>query len=339
MLKVAVIGATGYTGQELVRLLLGHPGVEITTLTSEKLAGKKFSEVFPAFQSKLDLSLEALDVGKIASQAGFAFLCLPHQMAMETAQALRTQGLKVVDLSADFRLSAVEIYETWYGEHRCHELLKEATYGLPEIHRESIKTSSLVANPGCYPTSCILGLAPLLKKGAVDLKTIHCDSKSGVSGAGRTANEGILFCEVNEGLKAYNVGVHRHTPEIEQEVSRLAGQEVILSFTPHLIPMDRGILSTIYAQAKDKMDSGTLHKIYADFYLKEPFIRLRPLGTFPGTQEVHMTNFCDIGVHYDERTGRVVIVSAIDNLTKGASGQAVQNMNLMVDFPETQGLL
>lgn len=339
MLAVAIVGATGYTGLELVRLLLKHPQVKIVTLTSESRAGQKFGEAFPAFQGEVDLPLEPLDVEKIGNKAQFVFLCLPHQKAMDKAQAFRKKDIPVVDLSADFRLTAAEVYEAWYGPHRCHGLLKEAAYGLPELHREQIKTARLVANPGCYPTSSILGLAPLIKKNLADLQSIHCDAKSGVSGAGRKVDTANLFCEVEGGLKAYKVGEHRHTPEIEQEVSRLAGEEVAVSFTPHLIPIDRGILSTLYAKLKDPMDGAALHKLYEDFYQGEPFIRIRPLGRFPSTQDVRMTNYCDIGVHYDPRTGRAVILSALDNLTKGASGQAIQNMNLMMGFEETAGLL
>lgn len=339
MIRAAVIGSTGYTGLELVRLLSRHPEAKITVLTSEQKAGKKFSEIFPAYQGEVDQTLESLDPKAIAPRADVAFLCLPHEKAMETAKAFLELGIPVVDLSADFRLSAAEIYESWYGPHRCQDLLKEAVYGLPELHRNQIRKARLVANPGCYPTSCILGLAPLIQSKTIQLDTIHCDSKSGVSGAGRTLAESNLFCEVAEGFKAYKVGVHRHTPEIEQELSRLAGQEVLVSFTPHLLPINRGILSTLYAKASKKMDGKALHGLYGEFYAKEPFIRLRPLGSFPSIQEVRFRNYCDLGVHYDDRTGRIVIVSVIDNLTKGASGQAVQNMNLMLGLPETSGLL
>jgi len=338
MLNVAIIGATGYTGLELARLLLGHPHAKITALTSESKAGLSFSHVFPAFKNKLDLKLEHLDPEVISKKAQLVFLCLPHQEAMDAAKAFLNKGCRVIDLSADFRLSAAEVYEAWYGPHRAHELLKEAVYGLPELHREKIKKARLIANPGCYPTSCILGLAPLLKEKWVDLKTIHCDSKSGVSGAGRKADQAILFSEVHEGVKAYKVGNHRHTPEIEQEISALAGEKIIVSFTPHLIPMDRGILSTLYAQSKKKTDLKTLHQLYENFYRDEPFVRICPEGKFPDTRDVRYTNYCDIGVHNDDRTGRIVIVSVIDNLTKGASGQAIQNMNLMMGFKETDGL-
>jgi N-acetyl-gamma-glutamyl-phosphate reductase len=339
MIRVGIIGATGYTGMELVRLLLKHPKVEITVLTSEQKAGTPYAQIFPTFASEIKLTLEALDPAAIAKRVDVVFLCLPHHKAMETAKAFLDHGVPVIDLSADFRLSEPKVYETWYGPHRYPELLKEAVYGLPELHRDKIRKAKLVANPGCYPTSCILGLAPLIQQKKIALDTIHCDSKSGVSGAGRTLAESNLFCEVNEDFRAYKVGEHRHTPEIEQELSQLAGTEVVVSFTPHLLPLDRGILSTLYAKAKGPLDGKSLHQLFADFYRKEPFIRLRPLGTFPSTQEVYRKNYCDLGVHWDPRTGRVVIISAIDNLTKGASGQAVQNMNLMLGLEETLGLL
>lgn len=338
MLNVAIVGATGYTGAELARILLIHPEAKITALTSESSAGKRYSQIFPGFAGKLDFELEKLNPETIATKADLVFLCLPHHEAMETAKALRQKGKAVIDLSADLRLGKAEVYEQWYGPHTAQELLKEAVYGLPELHREKIKASKLIANPGCYPTSCILGLAPLIKHKVIDLRTIHCDSKSGVSGAGRKAELGFMFCEVNSGFKAYKVGNHRHTPEIEQELSGLAGAEVKVSFTPHLLPIDRGILSTLYAQATAQLDSAKLHKMFADFYAKEPFVRVRNAGEFPDIKDVRFSNYCDLGVHYDERTGRVIVISVIDNLVKGASGQAVQNMNLMFGFPETQGL-
>lgn len=338
MLNVAIAGATGYTGAELARILLSHPEVKITALTSESSAGKRYSQIFPAFAGKLDLELIKLNADALAGLADLVFLCLPHHESMETAKAIRKKGKAVIDLSADLRLGKAEVYEEWYGPHTAQDLLKEAVYGLPELHREKIKTAKLVANPGCYPTSCILGLAPLLKRQLIDLKTIHCDSKSGVSGAGRKAELAYLFCEVSSGFKAYKVGNHRHTPEIEQELSGLAGTEVKVSFTPHLLPIDRGILSTLYAQANGPLDTAQLQKVYAEFYAKEPFVRIRKAGEFPDIHDVRFSNYCDIGVHYDARTSRVIIVSVIDNLVKGASGQAVQNMNLMFGFPETKGL-
>ncbi|MFO1463203.1 MAG: N-acetyl-gamma-glutamyl-phosphate reductase [bacterium] len=337
-LKVAIVGATGYTGTELARLLLRHPKAQITALTSERSAGEAFSKVFPAFQGRFDLTLEALNPDAVAKRAELVFLCLPHHESMQAAAAFRQLGKKVIDLSADFRLREASTYEQWYGPHIAKDLLQEAVYGLPELHREAIRGADLIANPGCYPTSCILGLAPLLKEKLIALDSIHCDSKSGVSGAGRGAKTEILFCEVNESFKAYGVGKHRHTPEIEQELSGLAGEQVVITFTPHLVPMDRGILSTLYAKASGKLDSASLQALYEKCYAKEPFVRVRPLGVFPATHEVRMTNYCDLGVHFDERTGRVIIVSAIDNLTKGAAGQAIQNMNLRMGWDETTGL-
>lgn len=338
-LNVAIVGATGYTGAELARLLLRHPQVAIAALTSERSAGEPFGKAFPAFQGRLDLVLEALNPEAIAQKADLVFLCLPHHESMQAAATFRELGRKVIDLSADFRLIDAKVYEAWYGPHVAKDLLEDAVYGLPELHRTAVAQADLIANPGCYPTSCILGLAPLIKEKLIELDSIVCDSKSGVSGAGRGAKTDILYCEVNESFKAYGVGKHRHTPEIEQELSRLAGQKVAITFTPHLVPMDRGILSTLYARARGKVLPKALHDLYREFYAKEPFVRVRPLGAFPATHEVRFSNYCDLGVHFDERTGRVVVVSVLDNLTKGASGQAVQNMNIRMGWEETLGLL
>lgn len=338
MLHVAIIGATGYTGLELARLLVAHPQVKITALTSENQAGKLYSEAFPAFRGRIDLPLEKLDPASLAAKSELVFLCLPHHESMEAAKAFRAKGVKVIDLSADFRLKDPQLYQSWYGPHSAQELLKEAVYGLPELHREKIRGADMIANPGCYPTSCVLGLAPLIQEKLIDLDTIHCDSKSGVSGAGRSPKTELLFSEVNESFKAYGVGQHRHTPEIEQELSGLAGQKVTISFTPHLVPMDRGILSTLYAKCLTPLDTKSLQELYQKFYAQEPFVRIRPPGNFPATHEVRLSNYCDIGLHFDARTQRVIIVSVIDNLTKGAGGQAVQNMNIRMGYPETSGL-
>lgn len=337
-LNVAIVGATGYTGLELARILLQHPQAKISAITSERSAGEIFSKVFPAYQGKLDLKLEALQPDSIAERADLVFLGLPHHEAMEAAKAFREKNKVVIDLSADFRLSDHQVYENWYGPHVAKDILKDAVYGLPELHREKIRKADLIANPGCYPTTNILGLAPLLKAKAIHLDSIVCDSKSGTSGAGRSAKTDSLFCEVNESIKAYGVGKHRHTPEIEQELSALAGEPVAISFTPHLIPMDRGILSTIYAKPREKMSAEKLHTLFLDFYQGEPFVKVKPLGDFPATRDVRLTNDCHLGVHYDPRTDRILVVSVIDNLTKGASGQAVQNMNLRFGFEETLGL-
>jgi len=338
-LKIAIVGSSGYTGGELFRLLLNHHRAAVTVVTSEKSAGKPITSIFPHLSGLTELVCEPLDPEAIAKKADFVFLALPHVTAQEAAFRFQQLGTKVVDLSADYRLADPSLYEKWY-EH-CHqypELLESAVYGLPELHREKIKKASLTANPGCYPTSAILGLAPLVKKGAVELSTIVVDSKSGVSGAGRSPSLAHHYPEVNEGLMAYKVGTHRHTPEIEQELGGLAGRAVTISFTPHLIPMNRGILSTIYATLNSPVDTGQVHALYREFYGNEPFVRVLPVGQFPNVRNVRGSNFCDIGVYADPRTGRAVVVAAIDNLVKGASGQAIQNMNLMMGFDETEGL-
>lgn len=335
-LPIAVIGATGYTGQELVRLLLKHPQIEIKALTSESSAGKIYGEVFPAFYGKVNLKLEALEVEKIASQAQAVFLCLPHGKSMEAAEAFYERGLTVLDLSADFRLKDLEVYEKTYGPHLSPQLLEEAAYGLPELHREAIKKSRLIACPGCYPTSSLLGLAPLAKN--KNINSIIIDAKSGVSGAGRTLNSANLFCEVNESMKAYKIGQHRHQPEIIQELKLMTEEEPALTFTPHLIPLNRGLLSTIYAKLKHKYNSKKLEALYKDFYSEEPFVRVLPAGQFPSTASTFQTNHCQLGLHVDEAKQQAIIVSAIDNLTKGASGQALQCLNIKMGWEEELGL-
>ncbi len=338
-LKIAIVGSSGYTGGELYRLLLHHHNVTVTAVTSEKSAGQPLMSIFPHLAGLTDLVCEPLDPETVARKVDVVFLALPHITAQEAAFRFHQLGKKVIDLSADYRLMDPALYEKWY-EH-CHQypdLLKQAVYGLPELHRGEIKKANLIANPGCYPTSAILGLAPLVKKGAVDLKTIIIDSKSGVSGAGRSLSLAHHFPEVNEGLMAYKIGTHRHTPEIEQELGALAGKPITLSFTPHLIPMNRGILTTIYAAPNSPTDTAHVHDLYREFYRNEPFVRVLPAGQFPNVRNVRGSNFCDIGVYVDLRTDRAVIVTAIDNLVKGASGQAIQNMNLMMGFDEVEGL-
>ncbi len=338
-INIAIVGSSGYTGGELYRLLLNHPHVRVASVTSEKSAGKPLTTIFPHLAGLADLVCEPLDPEAIAKKTDFVFLALPHVTSQEAAFRFHQLGKKVVDLSADYRLADPTVYETWY-EH-CHQypdLLKSAVYGLPELHREKIKKASLVANPGCYPTGAILALAPLIKKGFVDLKSLIIDSKSGVSGAGRSPSLAHHYPEVNEGLMAYKIGTHRHTPEIEQELTMLAGHSVTISFTPHLIPMNRGILTTTYAALKTAADTGVVHALYHEFYRDEPFVRLLAPGEFPNVRNVRGANFCDIGVYADRRTNRVVVVSAIDNLVKGASGQAIQNMNLMMGFHEMEGI-
>lgn len=336
MLRVGIVGASGYTGAELARILCNHPEVELTVATSRQYAGKPLSSVFPSLRGRADILCEDLPVEAVVERADFLFTAVPHQTAMNIVPALLAAGKKVVDLSADFRIHDAAVYQQWYQPHIATELLAEAVYGLPELHRAAIRQARLVANPGCYPTSVILGLAPLLRAGLVDPDTIVIDSKSGVSGAGRSAQVGSLYCEVADGFKAYKVGEHRHTPEIEQELSGLSGRAVTVSFTPHLVPMSRGILSSVYAKTFAPLSG--LVDLYQDFYGSEEFVRVLPEGTYPATQHVRGSNYCDIGCKYDPRTGRVIVLSAIDNVVKGAAGQAVQNMNLMCGFAENTGL-
>lgn len=339
MLNVAIVGASGYTGMELIRILHCHPEVAVTCLTSEQSAGKKISDIFPALRHRCDLKLENLEPVMVAEKADLIFTALPHKAAMEVVPTFLKLGKTVIDLSADYRIADPEVYGAWYETHLNPANLKKAVYGLPEIRRTKIRGAKLIANPGCYPTSIILGLAPLLKKGLIDPKGIIADSASGVSGAGRAAKVDSLYCEVNEGFKAYGAGgVHRHIPEIEQELSLLAREELQITFTPHLVPMDRGILSTIYSTSIGATSTEKLLKLYREFYEGEPFVRILPPGVLPSTANVRGSNFCDISPLVDGRTGRVIVISAIDNLVKGASGQAVQNMNLVCGFPETMGL-
>jgi N-acetyl-gamma-glutamyl-phosphate reductase len=339
MLRVAIIGASGYTGVELARILCNHPEFELTAATSRQYAGKPLSEVFPNLLGKTDLICENLSVDELCTRADLFFAAVPHKTAMDLVPKLLREGKKVVDLSADYRLRDVATYEEWYQEHSSPEFIKEAVYGLPELYRTQIKQARLVANPGCYPTSIVLGMAPLLKEGIIDPATIIVDSKSGTTGAGRAASVPTLFCEVHDGFKAYKVGgTHRHLPEIEQELSALNKNSVTISFTPHLLPIARGILSTTYANLTSDISKEELRKLYTDMYKTEPFVRLVPEGTFPATQHVRGSNFCDIGFTIDKRTNRIIIVSAIDNIVKGAAGQAIHNMNLMCGLNESTGL-
>lgn len=338
MVKVAVIGASGYTGLELIRLLALHPEVEITHITSRQYDGEKISTVFPSLTGIVSLSCEPVDVVKISATADFVFTALPHKTAMNVVPDFLSDGCRVVDLSADYRLQDVSVYEQWYQEHTSPELLTEAVYGLPELDRKRIKTARLVANPGCYPTSVSLALAPLLRHSIIDHRTLIIDSKSGTSGAGREAKTGSLFCEVNEGFKAYSIASHRHTPEIEQTLSSLADEEVVVNFTPHLLPVSRGILSTCYAGLSQSIDPLSLQEMYESFYQDETFVRVLPQGQLPNVAYVKGSNYADVGFVVDERTQRVIVVSAIDNLVKGAAGQAIQNMNIMLGLPEEMGL-
>ncbi|HEB49807.1 MAG TPA: N-acetyl-gamma-glutamyl-phosphate reductase [Desulfobulbus sp.] len=340
MLRVGIVGASGYTGVELARLLAGHPSVEITVATSRRYAGKPLAEVFPSLRQRVDVACENLPPDELADRADFFFTAVPHKTAMDIVPPLLDAGRKVVDLSADFRIRDVAVYEQWYQEHSSPGLVQAAVYGLPELYRQEIREARLVANPGCYPTSVTLGLAPLLREKLIDPATIIIDSKSGTSGAGRAASVATLFCEVTDGFRAYKVGgSHRHIPEMEQELSLLAGTPVTISFTPHLLPISRGILSTMYATLTGTVDSRELQELYESTYGDEPFVRVCPAGSLPATQHVRGSNCCDIGIQADRRTNRVIVLAAIDNIAKGASGQAVQNMNLMTGQEETTGLL
>jgi len=339
MRRVAIAGASGYTGVELLRFLVQHPAVQVVALTADTHANQPISQVFPNLNGFVDLTCAPLDPAALAREAEFVFLALPHKASMTVGAELVERGARVLDLSADFRLKDPAAYSTWYGfEHTAPALLSKAVYGLPELHREAIAAARLVAVPGCYPTSTILGLAPLLAKGLVDVETIVVDSISGVSGAGRKPELPTHYSEVNESLKAYGVAKHRHTPEIEQELSGVAGRPVMVTFTPHLAPLTRGILTTITARLIRPQATAGLLAVYREFYREQPFVRVLDEGRLPETKHVLHSNLCDIGVVSDARTGRVIMVSAIDNLAKGASGQAVQCFNLMAGLDERTGL-
>ena len=339
--RIGVLGASGYTGAELVRLLIRHPQVEIALLTADRRAGQAMAQVFPQFSPfalpKL-VALDGLDWRQVALD--LAFCALPHATTQKVIADLLAQapGTKVVDLSADFRLSDPAAYARWYGhEHHAQALQKEAVYGLAEVYRDGIKTARLVANPGCYTTCAELPLIPLLRAKAIDPDEIVVDAKSGMTGAGRAAKEEMLFSEVSEGFHAYGVGHHRHMAELDQEFSKAAGRSVVVSFTPHLVPMNRGIFSTIYVRGLGQ-SAEDLHAILIRSYAQEPFVHVLPFGQMPATRHVRGSNMTFIGVTRDRIAGRAIICSALDNLTKGASGQAVQNMNLMLGFAETLGL-
>ncbi len=339
MLKVFICGGSGYTGGELLRILAGHKYIEVVGVTSERSAGKKVNELFPAFFIYKDLKFESLDIEKIKNKADIYFLALPHGKSQEIVFKLLQNNKKIIDLSADFRLKDASQYEAWYKtQHLFPEIIKEAVYGLPELYKEQIKSARLVANPGCYPTSIILPLYPFIKEDIIDPETIVADSKSGVSGAGRKAEINLSYCEVNEDFRAYNVAKHRHTPEIEQELSRVAGNPLKIDFITHLLPLNRGILSTIYTKLKKMIKTEEAIEILKRFYENEPFIKILQEGNFPNIKDVKGTNYCFIGAQVNQRTSRLILISTIDNLVKGASGQAVQNMNIIAGFEETEGL-
>jgi len=335
MTRIAILGATGYTALELIKILLRHPHAEITALTSRQEGNPPVGMIHPSLHGRLDLNLENLGPSEVVSRAECVFSCLPHGASATAIPPLLEAGRRVVDFSADYRLQSAESFSAWYGEkHPDPGRLGKVVYGLPELFREQIVGANLVANPGCYPTSAILALAPLLKAGLIEPTGIVVDSKSGVSGAGRTLKLTTHYPECNESVSAYNVGRHRHTPEIDQVLSRVAGTKVEVIFTPHLIPMDRGILTTTYSVPTAEVSEEKVLQTFRDFYADEPFVRV--IEHLPGTKDSAGTNFCDVTARVVR--GRIITISCIDNLIKGASGAAVQNFNLMYGYPETMAL-
>jgi N-acetyl-gamma-glutamyl-phosphate reductase len=337
-IKAAVLGATGYAGAELVRILAGHPFVRLAYLSSRSYAGKPISRVFPAFSGVCDIVCRDMDMEAIAREADVVFLALPHKLPMSVAPVLLAAGKKVVDLSADFRFRDLNVYEAHYQPHAARETAALSVYGLSETYADDIRKASLVGNPGCYPTSALLPLLPFVESRLLDLASIVIDSKSGVSGAGRSLALSAHFCEVHEGFSAYKVAAHRHEPEIEENLGVKAGRPVNITFVPHLLPMSRGMLTTTYAKLTTALSTDKANELLRDHYAKCPFVRILPEGLLPQTRNVRGTNFCDMAARVDGHTGRLILISAIDNLVKGASGQAVQNMNLMLNLPETAGL-
>jgi len=334
-IKVGIVGGTGYTGVELLRLLAQHPDCELAAITSRKEAGTGVAEMFPNLRGKISLKFVEPDKAGLKS-CDLVFFATPNGVAMEQARALVDGGVRIIDIAADFRIKDVAVWEKWYGvKHACPELVAEAVYGLPEVNRERIREARVVANPGCYPTAVQLGLLPLVEEGIADLDTLIADAKSGVSGAGRKAEVHTLLAEASDNFKAYGVPGHRHHPEIAQGLERAAGRPVNLVFVPHLTPMIRGIHATLYARVSAKTD---LQALYEKRYAKEAFVDVMPSGSHPDTRSVRGANFCRIAVHRPGNGGIAVVLSVIDNLVKGASGQAVQNMNIMFGRPETTGL-
>lgn len=339
MIRVAVVGATGYAGAELVRILAGHPKVKLEMLTSRQHSGKRFSDIYPSMAGVVDMFCREFEPEMLAASLDLVFLALPHKLPMEIVPSLIKRGLRIVDLSADFRFSDVELYQSHYQRHTCPELLEKSVYGLSEVYARKIKSADIVGNPGCYPTSALLPLIPLIKGGFIETNGIVVDSKSGVSGAGRVPSLTTHHCEVNESFKAYKVTDHRHNPEMDEILSKEAEKRVHVTFVPHLVPMTRGMETTIYASLDKHANQEEIREHIRHFYRGHPFVRLRPAGSSADTLHVKGTNFCDMGVHVDSMANMVVMTSAIDNLVKGAAGQAVQNMNIMFGLDETLGLM
>lgn len=339
MVKAGIIGSTGYAGQELVRILLQHPGVEIVWYGSRSYIDKKYSSIFGNMFQITDSTCMGEDIEELAGQADVIFTATPQGLCSSLVSEEVLSRTKVIDLSADFRIKDVSRYEEWYGiKHQSPGFIEEAVYGLCEVNRRYIKDARLIANPGCFPTCTVLSIYPLAKEGLVDMDTIIVDAKSGVSGAGRGAKTSNLYCEVNESIKPYGVAVHRHTPEIEDQLSYASGKETVINFTPHLVPMNRGILATSYAKMYGKLSYKEVKEVYDKYYKDEYFVRVLEENVFPETRWVEGSNFVDINFKIDNRTGRIIMMGAIDNVVKGAAGQAVQNMNIMFGFEENAGL-
>jgi len=336
---VAIVGSTGYGGVELIRLLAAHPKAEVTSVISSSSAGELISDGYPHLTEICTDALDGVDPAVIKGKADIVFLATPAGVASKLAPSLLEAGLKVIDLSGDYRLKSREQYEVWYKKEAAEQrYIDQAVYGLSEIYGDQVRGASFISNPGCYPTATLLGLLPAIQEGYIDPATIIIDAKSGVSGAGRGANLGTHYAEVNENLTAYKLNKHQHVPEIEQTISDIAGKPVVTTFTTHLVPMTRGIMSTMYATVQGGKSTEDFISLYRNFYEGHRFVRIRKSGNWPSTKHVWGSNYCDIGFDVDARTGRVTVVSVIDNLVKGASGQAIQNLNLMMGWDETLGL-
>ncbi len=339
MIKAGIVGGTGYTGQELVRLLCRHPHISIEGISARSGAGKKYTDIYANLRGFTQLDCENFADSTLIDRSDVIIAALPHGLSGELVYEVNKKGKIVIDLGADFRFKDAKVYEEWYKTaHPYPELLESAVYGIPELNRSLIRDAGIVGNPGCYPTCSILALAPLLKEDLLEGNSIIIDAKSGVSGAGRALKPGSHFCECNESIKAYGVAGHRHTPEIEEQLSAISGKGITISFTPHLVPMNRGMLVTVYGKLKKNVNAKQLNRLYTDYYESEYFVRVMENGKMPTTRQVTGSNFCDIGTAVDQRAGRVVVCGVIDNLVKGASGQAVQNMNIMCGLDEKEGL-
>jgi N-acetyl-gamma-glutamyl-phosphate reductase len=338
-LRVAIIGSTGYGGVELIRLLLQHPNVTITSVISSSQAGAPIADSFPHLSEIVVDTLDGIDIDHISSKADVVFTATPNGVSSQLVPQLLNAGLKVIDLSGDFRLKSGATYEQWYKHQPAQaELLEQAVYGLAEVYADNTINASFISNPGCYSTATLLGLIPAVAAGWIDPQSIIIDAKSGVSGAGRGLSMTNHYSEVNENFMAYKINRHQHIPEIEQTLSDVHGEAVTVTFTTHLVPMTRGILCTMYASLKGKQSEEDFIQLYRDYYKGRPFVRIRNKGKWPATKEVSGSNYCDIGFAVDERTGRVTIISVIDNLVKGAAGQAIQNLNIMMGWDESEGL-